>query len=86
MSTKLIFLVIILLSLLISILFSLNIGATHINLWALVSSQAHQALNREVVLFIRAPRVAMGVLAGAALGERVPSCKGCSVTLWQTQV
>ncbi|GEL49772.1 FecCD family ABC transporter permease [Acetobacter tropicalis] len=68
MSTKLIFLVIILLSLLISILFSLNIGATHINLWALVSSQAHQALNREVVLFIRAPRVAMGVLAGAALG------------------
>ncbi|GAA08776.1 iron ABC transporter [Acetobacter senegalensis] len=68
MNKKILFLVIVFICLILSILFSLNIGATHINLWALVSSSAHQALNREVVLSIRAPRVVMGVLAGAALG------------------
>lgn len=68
MSQKIFFLLFLLVCLVASVLLSLNIGATHIPLWAVITGGHDLLLAKEVILQIRAPRVFMAALTGAALG------------------
>ncbi|MCI1438537.1 MAG: iron ABC transporter permease [Acetobacter indonesiensis] len=68
MSQKIFFLLFLLVCLVASVLLSLNIGATHIPLWAVMIGGHDSLLAKEVILQIRAPRVFMAALTGAALG------------------